>query len=139
MKLEDIESGGGAMPLALIGADRELSLQLQQRLEEIGLLDPPADGIFGPVSLWALAQFFRKTGQTGKAVIDPAAARSLLSDEAIDAFSLNFPESFAGQIARAMQASGHWLCRHPDGVTVVYIEGHYCPVINRIESVGYCR
>ncbi|MFN8642655.1 MAG: peptidoglycan-binding domain-containing protein [Candidatus Binatia bacterium] len=28
--------------------------ELQQRLGEIGLLDPPADGKFGPVSRWAL-------------------------------------------------------------------------------------
>jgi hypothetical protein len=30
---------------------------------------------------------------------------------------------FAARIVRAMQNRGHWICRHPDCVNIVYIEG----------------
>ncbi len=33
-----------------IAADKELTRQIQIRLTDLGLLDPPADGIFGSVS-----------------------------------------------------------------------------------------
>ncbi|MEG5235391.1 hypothetical protein QUB77_14185 [Microcoleus sp. AT9b-C3] len=37
-----------------IAADKELTRQIQIRLIDLGLLDPPADGIFGSVSPVAL-------------------------------------------------------------------------------------
>ena len=70
MKLEDLASGRRAVPLALIGGDKDLALQVQERLGAIGLLDPPADGMFGPASLWALGQFLRKAGHGNAAVLD---------------------------------------------------------------------
>ena len=48
--LADIASGAPPVPLALIGSDQALTRQVQQRLGEIGLVDPPANGNFGPVS-----------------------------------------------------------------------------------------
>jgi hypothetical protein len=119
--LEEIEAGGRAVPLALIGADRTLTMQTQDRLSAHGLLDPPADGAFGPVSLWAIAQFFRKVGTPGKAALDREAAAALLSPA--PAFSLRTPDSLAGRVVRAMQTAGHWLCRHPDCINIVYVEG----------------
>jgi hypothetical protein len=119
--LEEIEAGGRAVPLALIGADRALTIQTQQRLSAHGLLDPPADGAFGPVSLWAIAQLLRTIGAPRKTVLDREGAAALLATT--PAFPLRTPDSLAGRIARAMQKAGHWVCGHPDCVTIVYVEG----------------
>jgi len=123
MTLEDIESGGRAVPLALIGADKALATQVQARLSVVGVLDPPPDGSFGPASLWAMAQFLRKAGTPGKTMLDAEAARALLAGEGEPLFPLKTPDSLAGRIVRAMQTAGHWLSRHPDCVNIVYIEG----------------
>ena len=121
MTLDEIESGGRAVPLALIGADSVLTRQVQDRLAAHRLLDPPADGSFGPVSLWAMAQFLRKAQTAGKTTLDAEAAGALLSDGPL--FPLRTPDSIAGRIVRAMQAAGHWFCCHPHCINIVYIEG----------------
>jgi len=109
------------VPLALIGGDRALATQTQERLTAHGLLDPPADGAFGPVSLWGIAQFLRKVGTPGKTALDAEAAAALLADAPV--FPLRTPDSLAGRIVRAMQKAGHWLGRHPDCINIVYVEG----------------
>jgi hypothetical protein len=114
-------SGARAVPLALIGGDRALATEIQDRLTAHGLLDPPADGSFGPVSLWGIGQFLRRVGTPSKAAIDAAAAAALLDEE--PAFPLRAPDSLAGRIVAAMHKAGHWLCRHPDCVNLVYVEG----------------
>jgi hypothetical protein len=121
MSLQELAAGGRVVALALIGADRLLARQVQERLAVHGVLDPPADGMFGPVSLWALAQFLKKIGASGSTTLDAAAASALLGDE--PAFPLKTPASLAGRIVRAMQEAGHWLSRHPDCVNIVYVEG----------------
>jgi hypothetical protein len=123
MQLSELADGGGPIPLALIGADSVLTTEVQTRLGEIGLLDPPADGSFGPVSLWATAQFLRKAGQGNVANLDSAAAKLLASEEAEALFPLNETNTFAGQIVAAMTQEGHWICRHPDCINIVYVEG----------------
>jgi hypothetical protein len=124
MTLEALAAGGRPVALALIGADRSLARQVQERLASHGLLDPPADGLFGPVSLWAIAQFLRKIGGGAAPTLDAEAATALLGDEPV--FPLRTPASLAGRIVRAMQAAGHWLSRHPDCVNIVYVEGMDC-------------
>jgi peptidoglycan hydrolase-like protein with peptidoglycan-binding domain len=121
MTLDEIAGGRPAVSLSLIGGDEVLALQVQERLSVHGLLDPPADGSFGPVSLWAIAQFLRKVGTPGKTLLDAEAARALLGAEAV--FPLQTPASLAGRLVRAMQAAGYWLCRHPECVNIVYVEG----------------
>lgn len=121
MTLNDIAAGDRGVPLSLIGADPVLTAEVQERLAAHGLLDPPADGSFGPVSLWAMAQFLRKAGTPGKTTLDAEAAAALLTDDPV--FPLRTPDSLAGRIVLAMQAAGHWLGRHPDCVNIVYVEG----------------
>lgn len=123
MTLASLRSGSSPVPLALIGADRTLTQQIQKRLAAFGLLDPPADGSFGPVSLWAIGQFLRKIGPATKTVIDADVADVLLNHDPDLIFPLNAPDSLAGRIATAMRMAGHWLCRHPDCLNIVYIEG----------------
>jgi peptidoglycan hydrolase-like protein with peptidoglycan-binding domain len=119
--LDELAAGGREVALGLVGADRPLARQVQERLAAHGLLDPPADGLFGPVSLWAVAQFLRKLGAGTAATLGAEAATALLADEPV--FPLRTPDSLAGRLVRAMQGAGHWLSRHPDCVNVVYVEG----------------
>src|SRR2546427_4511674 len=121
MPATDIQAGGRAVPFSLIGSDGSLATQTQQRLGLHRVLDPPPDGAFGPVSLWALGQFQRRAGITGPPTLDAGLATALLSDEPL--FPLNTPNSQAGRIVRAMQAAGHWIACHPDCVNIVYVEG----------------
>lgn len=123
MTLEDIAAGAPSLPLAVIGGDKMLTRQIQDRLGMIGLLDPPTDGSFGPVSLWATGQFLRKIGLAVKTAIDATTAKALLSGEAVTLFPLRTPRSLAGRIVRAMQARGHWICRQPECINIVYVEG----------------
>lgn len=77
MTLAELADGARPVALALIGADRGLACQIQERLASIGLLDPPVDDDFGPASLWAIAQFLRKAGTPGKTQVDRESARML--------------------------------------------------------------
>jgi len=123
MTLTDLAAGARPVALALIGADKALAREVQERLGVLGLLDPPADGEFGPASLWAIAQFMRKAGTPGKVQLDQEASRLLLSRQAESLFPLAATDTFAGRIAGAIMKAGYWLSRHPDCVNVVYIEG----------------
>lgn len=123
MTLENIATGAAPVPLALIGADKALARQVQQRLADAGLLDPPVDGAFGQVSQWAIGQFMRKIGTPAKDRLDLESARALLAGTATTLFPLHATATLAGRIAAAMQAAGHWLNRHPDCCNIAYVEG----------------
>lgn len=45
------------LPLSVLGGRLDLVLEIQQRLSDLGYLDPPADGLLGPTTNWALAEF----------------------------------------------------------------------------------
>lgn len=123
--LQDHAVGGAApLMLPLIGGDKPLACEMQQRLGEIGLLDPPVDGSFGPVSHWALRQFLQRAGLAAKKQLDREVAETLLSAAALQRFAIKpGPGTLAGRIVAAMLARRHWLCRHPDAVNIVYVEG----------------
>ncbi|MGF1490886.1 MAG: C39 family peptidase [Microcoleaceae cyanobacterium] len=57
MRLQDFIGTDIKYDVKQIDNDFELSRQIQIRLINLGLLDPPADGIFGPKSTAALHQF----------------------------------------------------------------------------------
>ncbi len=121
MRLIDIAQGLASVPLALIGADRDLSMQIQDRLAVLGILDPPVDGKFGQVSQWALSQFLASTGLGAAKLLDQAVARRLLQSG--DVFPLALGSDFAGRVVSAMLDMGYWLCRVPGAVNIVYVEG----------------
>ncbi|MGL5510750.1 MAG: peptidoglycan-binding domain-containing protein, partial [Microcoleaceae cyanobacterium] len=57
MKLQDIITTNRRMDVAMINNDDELSRQIQNILIKLNLLNPPADGVFGPLSTGALHRF----------------------------------------------------------------------------------
>ena len=123
MTLQDLASGARQVALPAIGGDEQLSREIQTRLSELGVLDPPADGRFGPVSHWALGQFLKRVDLAAKTTFDAAVARALLAAKANQLFPLKAAKTFAGKLVRALQIHGHWIGRHPDCVNIVYVEG----------------
>jgi len=123
MKLEDIVAGNLAIARPLIGGDAELARQIQTRFATLGLLDPPADGSFGSASQWAMSQFLSMVKRPGNVPIDADLARTLLAADADDFLPVNVKDNFAGRLVSAAQKSGFWLCRHPECVNILYVEG----------------
>lgn len=57
MTLQEILAKGQKIGFDNIDANDDLAKQIQSRLINLGLLDPPADGNFGPISKAALKEF----------------------------------------------------------------------------------
>lgn len=115
--------GTTTLPLAHLPGEPELVSDIQAALSRAGLLDPPVDGKFGPLSSWALAAFCRAADLPLTEGFSPAIAESLLSPDAAARFPLLPGEDFAGRVVRAMQRQGHWFSRHPACFNIVYVEG----------------
>jgi hypothetical protein len=92
---------------------------VQQRLSYLGLLDPPADGMWGGVSTWALGIVMGGSVQP-EAVTSPAVEAALT---AATPLPLTPGNDLPGLMVRAAQARGAWICRHPGCYNIVYAEG----------------
>lgn len=123
MRLENIIANRIEIARPMIGSDVELATQIQTRLGRIGLLDPPSDGKFGAVSHWALQALLTSLKSPNKTVIDADLARVLLDDETTEFFPAVPTTNLAGRVADAANRRGYWLCRHPDCLNILYIEG----------------
>lgn len=124
MTLEEVVTQGKVLSFPEVAADGMLTLQVQKRLAEIGVLDPPADGRFGPVSQWALAEFLRRMlGTPAPDRLGAEGARAMLDPEAGTLFPLKPGDDFAGRVVGAMLARSDWVCRHPDCLNIVYVDG----------------
>lgn len=120
--LQRFQAGGPpSLPVQLLVLDPMLARGVQQALSRHGLLDPPADGFTGPVSQWAMAAFCRACGLPFDGALTPAIAAALLDDA--PAFPLRPGPDLAGRVVAAMLRRGDWVSRHPDCITVVYVQG----------------
>ena len=113
---------GEAILLSLLGSRLDLVVEIQQRLSDLGYLDPPADGAMGPTSHWALAEFCKLNNVSLDAGFTKQAAKALLSPTTL------LPDIRAGGnwIDRAlayMRKRNWFICRHPDCKNVIYLEG----------------
>ena len=62
MRLTELANANAPVPLGVLGERRDLVRDVQDCLTRAGLLDPPTDGSFGPVSRWALEAFRERAG-----------------------------------------------------------------------------
>lgn len=120
MRLADVVSGDRTIAMPALAADLELVREVQARLIGLGLLDPPVDGAFGPVSAWSLADFLKRNGGDSAQGLTPTGASLLLQAEPLP---LAPKDNLAGRIVLAFNRLGYWLNRHPDCVNIVYVEG----------------
>jgi hypothetical protein len=120
-RLRAFAQGSEELEAARLVRRPELVAEVQAQLAHHGLLDPPADGLLGSCSQWALGAFCHGASLPFAGTLTPAAAAALLQDAPV--LPLRPDGSLAGRIAAALAARGDWLCRHPDCVNIVYVEG----------------
>ena len=79
MKLQDIIQQNLTQPLEFLPQDQELCRQIQTRLKDLGLLSlSSVDGIYGPQTKEAFAQFKKATHQGNLDELGPALAKLLI-------------------------------------------------------------
>jgi hypothetical protein len=123
MRLEDIVVGGVGVDLRTLTRGNPLTNQVQQRLLDLSLLDPPVDGDFGPISQLALQEFGKMIGLRVGLTLDPGLARKLLESD-IDVLLPVAPRAdLAGRIFRYMRRKGFFFARLPNHFNIVYVEG----------------
>ena len=109
------------LPIARIGAEKPLAVAVQQKLTEHGYLDPPPDGDFRSVSLWAIAEFCKRNGLPAD-VFGPDTARTLLVPRAPLA-QPRLKGDWIDRVIDYMNRNGHWYSRFPGCRNIVYLEG----------------
>ena len=120
-QLYDLVQSSETLEMARLVRRPGLVSEMQMRLAHHGLLDPPASGTLDPTSQWALGAFCRATRLPFGGALTPPVAAALLQQDPV--LPLRPDDSLAGRIATALIRRSHWLCRHPDCVNIVYVEG----------------
>ncbi|MFN6513893.1 MAG: peptidoglycan-binding domain-containing protein [Nostoc sp. CreGUA01] len=125
MKLQDFLGKNEKWGFEAIGKDAELTRQIQILLINLGLLDPPADEIFGPVSAAALKKFqeLMKTGETD--FLGAVTAKELIETkpEELPKPPLKLGNDIASKIIKYMQAKNYQISTNSKEYNIVYLEG----------------
>lgn len=123
MKLDEIAATNSRVHLRDLALDRELAGDIQNRLIKLGCLDPPADGVFGTVSAFVLAQFAKAVGVAFDEQIDKPLAEALLNNSEDTFLPITLGKDFASRIIKYMQLRNYWISRLPGFFNIVYVEG----------------
>lgn len=125
MKLQDFLGTGEKWGFEAIAQDSELTRQVQILLIGLGLLEPPADGNFGPVSTAALKKFQELT-KTGEAeFLGAVTAKKLIETKSEDLPKppLKLGNDIASRILKYMLAQDYQVFTGSKEYNIVYIEG----------------
>ena len=125
MKLQDFLGKDLKYGMEGIASDKELTTQIQSRLITFGLLDPPADGKFGPISVAAFKEF-----QTLMKCNEPEQLGRVTAEKLIETKPENLPtpeiklgSDLASRIVKYMQTKGYQIFQGIRQYNIVYIEG----------------
>jgi hypothetical protein len=125
MKLQNFLGTAEKWGYEAIANDVELSRQIQVLLIGLGLLEPPADGKFGPVSTAALKEFqeLLKTGETE--FLGAVTAKELIEAKKDDLPkpALKLGNDIASKIVKYMLAENYQVFTNAKEYNIVYIEG----------------
>lgn len=105
------------------GGDLSLVRQIQERLVFFGFLDPPVDGIFGPVSSQALDAMRAYASRPDGDVIDAKLATLLLDPDPDRFLPVALMEDLASRIFLCMHSLGYFVSRLPGHLNIIYLEG----------------
>jgi hypothetical protein len=108
-----------------LGQERFLDLarEIQARLIGFGFLDPPVDGLFGPLSRGALAMLQAYDPRPDEEMINARLANRLLIEDTDHFLPVDLDDSLASRIFRYMRAHGFYFARLPGHLSIVYLEG----------------
>ncbi|MFN6474038.1 MAG: peptidoglycan-binding domain-containing protein [Nostoc sp. SerVER01] len=125
MKLQDFQNTEVKLGFEAIAQDRDLALEIQTQLINLGLLEPPTDGRFGPLSAAAL-QDFQKRSNSGEIdfIISSLTVQKLLEAKPEDFQTpLQLGEDLASRIVKYMLAKNYQLFTNRNEYNIVYVEG----------------
>ncbi|HAG84147.1 MAG TPA: peptidoglycan-binding protein [Cyanobacteria bacterium UBA12227] len=125
MKLQDILKNDLKYGMDMIADDKELATQIQMLLINLKLLDPPADGSFGPVSIAALKQFQTLMKCNEPEYLGPVTAKELIETkpEELPTPPLKLGNDLASLIVKHMQTKGYQIFQGIRQYNIVYVEG----------------
>jgi hypothetical protein len=110
------------IPVSQIGGDVQLAKEVQGALAREGYLDPPADGEFGAVSQWALAEFGRRhAAPTADGLTEHL--RGLLMNPTKKLPGPKTGNFWVLGVIAYMESQNYWISRHPKSWNIVYVEG----------------
>ncbi|HWS89824.1 MAG TPA: hypothetical protein VN282_22845 [Pyrinomonadaceae bacterium] len=121
MKLADFPTDG--LSFKDLALDKDCSRDIQIRLRDLGILDPPADGDFGPQSQFALHTFAKLVNQTIDQTVTKSLAQALIDTSSASLLPLEPANDLAGRVIKYMQAKDYWIARAPGYLNIVYVEG----------------
>ncbi len=121
--IEKLIAARATVSMDAVRQDRPLACQLQQLLIDQGLLDPPVDGDWGPVSRGGWKTFCGIAKSGDGADVAPAQARRLLAQASGALIPVNLDAGWVGTACRQVIKSGGWLARAPGMLNIIYIEG----------------
>ncbi|HEY9649871.1 MAG TPA: peptidoglycan-binding domain-containing protein, partial [Coleofasciculaceae cyanobacterium] len=126
MKLQDfLEKDDLKYTMEGIASDKELALQIQSRLIDLGLLEPPADGKFGPISTAALKKFQSLMKIDEPEHLGPGTAEKLIETKPGDLPTppLKLGNDLASRIVKYMQLKKYEIFQGIRQYNIVYVEG----------------
>ncbi|MFQ4145956.1 peptidoglycan-binding domain-containing protein [Chlorogloeopsis sp. ULAP02] len=125
MKLQDFLGTDTKYGLEAIADDVELARQIQVILIGLSLLEPPADGKFGPISVAALKKFQSLTNTTETDFLGAATTKKLIETKREDLPQppLKLGNDLASRIVKYMQAMNYQVFTGLKEYNIVYVEG----------------
>ena len=117
MLLRDIIAQNKSVPLRDVSLHEGLGKEIQDLLIAVGILDPPSDGDFGPISMWALGAF---SGTEQVPAVTPRLAQALLDAKPLP---LTPNDELTDRLLRGMSRRNFWVARQPACVNILYVEG----------------
>lgn len=125
MKLQDFLGKELKYTSEAIANDKQLATQIQVQLIGLGLLEPPADGKFGPISAAALKRF-----QTLMKINEPEYLGAVTAEKLIETKADNLPtpalklgNDLASRIVKYMQLKKYEIFQGIREYNIVYVEG----------------
>ncbi|MBE9208222.1 peptidoglycan-binding protein [Nostoc sp. LEGE 06077] len=125
MKLQDFLGKEEKWGFEAIAKDEDLTRQIQILLIGLGLLEPPADGKFGPVTAGAIKKF-----QELKKIDEPDYIGAVTAKELIETKPDELPKpalklgnDIASKIVKYMLAQNYQVFTAPKEYNIVYVEG----------------
>jgi peptidoglycan hydrolase-like protein with peptidoglycan-binding domain len=108
-----------------IAADKELARNIQEVLILLRFLDPPADGLFGPISAAALKEFQEVMQCKEQGYLGPETAEKLIetSPQELPQPELKLGKDLVSSIMKYMMKKGYRIATGTGKYNIIYIEG----------------
>ncbi|MBE9004328.1 peptidoglycan-binding protein [Fortiea sp. LEGE XX443] len=125
MKLQDFLGKEEKWGFEAIAKDEELTRQIQILLIGLGLLEPPADAKFGPVTAAAISKFQELTNTGELDFVGAVTAKKLIETKPDDLPKppLKLGNDIASKIVKYMLAQNYQVFTAPKEYNIVYVEG----------------